>query len=113
MSDDRILRCPEAQSDVLVPSPAALADLGRFCEAGALLVVEEDVRLLLVGALALDCQFGGHDCSDGQSSVLVEESCAVGDEVVIRCGACQNFGCECQGRNFARHGKSAEFVWIC
>jgi hypothetical protein len=30
-------------------------------------VVEEDVRLLLEGALALDCQFGRHDCGVVQS----------------------------------------------
>lgn len=42
---------PEAQTDVLVPSPAALADLVL---SGGLLVVGEDVRLLLVSALALD-----------------------------------------------------------
>jgi hypothetical protein len=43
---------PEAQTDVLVPSPAALAD--SLALAAGLLVVEEDVRLLLESALALD-----------------------------------------------------------
>lgn len=79
MPDNRILGRPEAQSDVLVPSPATLSDLCRLRELRAALVVEEDVRLLLVGALALDCQFGGHDCGGEQSSVVVEESCAVGE----------------------------------
>ena len=54
------LRCPEAQPDVLVPSPAALADFVGF--GGAALVVEEDVRLLLESTLALHCQFRCHDC---------------------------------------------------
>jgi len=47
-----ILRCPEAQPDVLVPTRASLALLVRL--AALRLVVEEDVRLLLEGALALD-----------------------------------------------------------
>lgn len=51
---------PEAQADVLDPSPAALSSpLGL---AALLLVVLENVRLLLESALALDSQFGGHDC---------------------------------------------------
>ena len=51
---------PEAQTDVLHPSPAALSSpLGL---AALLLVVLENVRLLLESALALDSQFGGHDC---------------------------------------------------
>ena len=51
---------PEAQTDVLDPSPAALSSpLGL---AALLLVVLENVRLLLESALALDSQFGGHDC---------------------------------------------------
>jgi hypothetical protein len=53
-------RCSEAQSNVFVPSSAALSDpvALRFR-----LVVEENVRLLLKGALRLDCQFGRHDCN--------------------------------------------------
>lgn len=51
---------PEAETDVLHPSPAALSSsLGL---AALLLVVLENVRLLLESALALDSQFGGHDC---------------------------------------------------
>jgi hypothetical protein len=50
---------PEAQTDVLHPSPATLSSpLGL---AALLLVVLEDVRLLLESALALDSEFGGHD----------------------------------------------------
>jgi hypothetical protein len=50
----------EAQTDVLHPSPATLSSpLGL---AALLLVVLENVRLLLESALALDSQFGGHDC---------------------------------------------------
>lgn len=45
------LWCPEAQTDFLVPSPAALADLVL---SGGLLVVGEDVWLLLESALTLD-----------------------------------------------------------
>jgi hypothetical protein len=53
-------RCSEAQSNVFVPSSATLSNpvALRFR-----LVVEENVRLLLKGALRLDCQFGRHDCN--------------------------------------------------
>ena len=61
------LWCPEAQTDVLKPSPSTFADLRRSRCFRSLLVVEKDVWLLLEGALALDCQFGGHDCGDEQS----------------------------------------------
>lgn len=54
-----ILGRPEAQTDVLVPSPATLSDLLALA---LTLGVEEDVRLLLESALALDSQFGRHDC---------------------------------------------------
>jgi len=50
----------EAQPDVLVPSSSTLANSPAF--GGLEFVVEEDVRLLLVGALGLDCQLGRHDC---------------------------------------------------
>lgn len=46
------LGCPETETDVLVPSPAALAN--SLALAAGLLVVEEDVRLLLESTLALD-----------------------------------------------------------
>ena len=46
------LGCPEPQSDVLVPSLAALALLAVL---GRDLGVQEDVWLLLERALALDC----------------------------------------------------------
>jgi len=52
--------CSETQTDIFVPSSTSLSDfsgLWRFR-----LGIEEDVRLLLVGALRLDCQFGRHDC---------------------------------------------------
>lgn len=42
---------PEAQTDVLVPSPAALADLVL---SGGLFAVGEDVWLLLVSTLTLN-----------------------------------------------------------
>ena len=47
----------ETQTDVLVPSAAVLASAGSLAD---LLGVLEDVRLLLVSALALDGKFGGH-----------------------------------------------------
>ena len=47
----------ETQTDVLVPSAAVLASAGGLAD---LLGVLEDVRLLLVSALALDGKFGGH-----------------------------------------------------
>ncbi len=63
---------PESQSDVLVPSsssracaPALFGDVGCF-------VVEEDVRLLLESALALHCEFSGHDC--GCNGALVSSA---------------------------------------
>ena len=48
---------PEPQSNILIPSPAARA-LARSTD----LVVKEDMGLLLVSALRLDCEFGRHDC---------------------------------------------------
>lgn len=69
LSLNRRLRRPEAQTDIFVPSPASLADLCGFGRFRAALVVEEDVWLLLEGALALHCQFGGHDCDGVQSMV--------------------------------------------
>lgn len=54
------LGSPEAETDVLHPSPATLS--GPLGLAALLLVVLENVRLLLESALALDSQFGGHDC---------------------------------------------------
>jgi hypothetical protein len=65
---------PEAQTDVLVPSPATFSDtLGL---AALALGVQEDVRLLLESALTLDSQFGGHDRGDVQSLGVVE-GCSV------------------------------------
>ncbi|KAI7150536.1 hypothetical protein KC344_g22 [Hortaea werneckii] len=57
-----VLGRPEAQTDVLVPS---LATLSLPLRLAAGLLVLEDVRLLLVGALALHGQLGRHDCSVG------------------------------------------------
>lgn len=54
------LWCPETESNVLVVSSATLSDSLRLV--GAALVVDEDVWLLLESALALDSQFGRHDC---------------------------------------------------
>jgi len=51
---------PEAQADIFVPSSSTLADSPALCGLG--FVVEEDMRLLLVGALGLDCQLGRHVC---------------------------------------------------
>lgn len=54
------LGCSEAQSNIFVPSSSTLADSSALCSLD--LVVEEDVRLLLVGALGLHGQLGRHDC---------------------------------------------------
>jgi len=54
------LWCSEAQADIFVPSSSTLANSSALCGLG--FVVEEDVRLLLVGALGLNCQLGRHDC---------------------------------------------------
>ena len=54
------LRRPEAQPNILVPSPAALANSLAL---GALILgVEEDVGLLLEGSLRLHGEFGRHGC---------------------------------------------------
>ena len=57
---DCSLRCPEAQPNVLVPSSPTLSDSGALSPLDFL--INEDVRLFLVGALRLYCQFGRHDC---------------------------------------------------
>lgn len=57
----------ESQTNVLVPSPTTLADSGGLLLA---LGVQEDVWLLLESALALDSQFGGHDCGGRVQSRL-------------------------------------------
>ena len=59
----------EAETDILVPSPAALArpaalDLG--------LGVLEDMRLLLESPLGLDGQLGGHGFDEGIDAALGE-----------------------------------------
>ena len=53
---------PEAQSDILIPSPTTLSD--TLALAALNLGVEEDMGLLLESAFALDCKFGRHDCGD-------------------------------------------------
>ena len=53
---------PEAQSDVLIPSPTTLPD--TLALAALSFGVEENVRLLLESAFALDCKFGRHDYGD-------------------------------------------------
>ena len=61
VSFNRGLRCPEAQSNVLEPSPPTLSyTLGLRI---LVLVVEEDVRLLLERAFRLHGQLCRHDCS--------------------------------------------------
>lgn len=50
----------EAETDIFVPSSSTLADSSAL--RSLRLVVEEDVRLLLVGALGLDGQLGRHGC---------------------------------------------------
>ena len=57
---DGSFRCSEAQSNVFVPSSATLSNSVAL---HFRLVVEENMRLLLKGALRLDCQFGRHDCN--------------------------------------------------
>jgi len=54
-----ILGRPEAQTNVLVPSLST----STLCLCSSLMVLE-DVRLLLISALTLDCEFGSHvfDC---------------------------------------------------
>ena len=73
----------ESQPDIFEPSPTGLANL--LALRGLRLVVEEDVRLLLVGTLGLDCQFGSHGCgwcSTGR--VRGGKSC----RLAMRCGLC-------------------------
>jgi hypothetical protein len=65
---NRSLWCPEAQSNVLVPSSSTLSDAGLRLRLG----VQEDVRLLLERTLRLNGEFGGHDC--GVVEVEVVES---------------------------------------
>lgn len=50
----------ETQTDIFVPSSATLSDSPALRSLG--LVVEEDMRLLLVCALGLDGQLGRHGC---------------------------------------------------
>lgn len=77
---------PEAQADVLVPSPATLADavVPRLGD-------EVDVRLLLESALALDGKLGRHGCCGGLSrrgGWVVNEVVGVEKKVVgfrVRC----------------------------
>jgi hypothetical protein len=71
---DGSLRRSEAQTNILIPSPAALAD--SLALRGLRLVVEEDVRLFLIRALRLHCQLGRHDCD-----YLTE----VSERLLLRC----------------------------
>ena len=68
-----VLRGPEAQTDILIPSPATLSL--ALALAGLRLVVEEDMRLLLVSALALDSELGGH--LDGSVCVDLKMCCGL------------------------------------
>ena len=81
---NRVLGRAETETNILIPSPATLADLLRSRRLGALLVIEEDVRLLLEGALALDCQFGRHDCGVEQSVEIARGIRPMFFEVVSR-----------------------------
>jgi hypothetical protein len=67
----------ETQTDVLVPSASVLAGASSLAD---LLGVLEDVRLLLVSALALDGEFGSHVVGLSTERGSVEESSTlVGD----------------------------------
>ena len=57
----------ESQTNVLIPSPA----LSNLLALGLGLGVLENVRLLLVSALRLDGQLGGHDCGMGAALSLI------------------------------------------
>lgn len=57
----------ESQSNVFVPSSSSLSDSAGL---GLCLRVQEDVRLLLEGALRLHGKFGGHDCGGCRSQVV-------------------------------------------
>ncbi len=66
------LWCSESQANVLVPSSPTLADLCALCALG--LLVDEDVRLFLVGALRLHRQFCSHDCGVGRWILTVSRN---------------------------------------
>jgi len=55
------LGCLEAQSYILIPSSLALSDSSVQASLLWALRAEEDVRLLLISAFALDCEFCRHD----------------------------------------------------
>lgn len=57
---NRSLWCFESQPNVLVPSSPSFADFGALRPLSFL--IDEDVWLLLIGALRLDSQFSRHDC---------------------------------------------------
>ena len=63
------LGSPESQSDILVVSSATFSHSLGLC--GSALLVGEDVRLLLESALALDGQFGRHDCGRLSNQMVV------------------------------------------
>lgn len=65
---DGSLWCPETQTNIFVVSATAFSNLLRLCDCA--LVVEEDVWLLLVSTLTLDCQLCRHDCVGEQSIVM-------------------------------------------
>lgn len=94
MSLDGVLGSLETQTNILIPSPAALANAVRLGRLGAALVVEEDVRLLLESALALDRQLCRHDCGvvAGRGGVEADVRCS------LSCGRvpCKNLVGGCQ-----------------
>ena len=75
---NRSLWCAETQSNVLVPSSASFSDGGGL-RLG--LGVQEDMGLLLVSALALDGQFGGHGCGGCRVASRVVGFFVVGQKV--------------------------------
>jgi hypothetical protein len=76
LTDVAALNCSlgrsETETNILEPSSATLSNLLRPRSLSGL-VVEENVRLLLVGTLGLDCQFGSHDCGLWLTEKCVEE----------------------------------------
>ena len=69
---------PEAQADVLVPSPASLSNL--LALAALALRVEEDVWLLLESAFALDCRQMSVTSSDDLVVYTVVDACAIASQ---------------------------------
>ena len=69
------LWCSEPQPNVLVPSSSTFTDLGAFRPLG--LLVDEDVRLFLIGALRLHRQLCRHDCGVAFREGVFEAVCGM------------------------------------